>query len=163
MMHFLGEATNWVLISFVLFAIGFWKFGLKSLMGKLDRRIEEIRKEISTAEALRVESQELLAQYERRQRDAAQEADIIIAAAQKHAVEIQKQAESDLNEMVARKEAQLKERLKRMEDVAMQDIKTYAAELSIKATAEIIAKQMDQATNDRLIDQSIKAIAGQLK
>lgn len=163
MMHFLGEATNWVLISFILFAIGFWKFGLKSLMGKLDRRIEEIRKEISTAEALRVESQELLAQYERRQRDAAQEADIIIAAAQKHAVEIQKQAESDLNEMVARKEAQLKERLKRMEDVAMQDIKTYAAELSIKATAEIIAKQMDQATNDRLIDQSIKAIAGQLK
>jgi len=163
MMEFLGNATNWVLISFVLFAIGFWKFGLKALMGKLDRRIEEIRQEIATAEALRVESQELLAQYERRQRDASQEADAIIASAQKHAAEIQKQAESDLNEMVARKEAQLKERLKRMEDVAMQDIKTYAAELSIKATAEIIAKQMDQATNDRLIDQSIKAIAGQLK
>ena len=163
MMQFLGEATNWVLISSVLFAIGFWKFGLKALMGKLDRRIEDIRKEISTAEALRVESQGLLAQYERRQRDAAQEADAILATAQKHAADIQKQAESDLNEMVARKEAQLKERLKRMEDVAMQDIKTYAAELSIKATAEIIAKQMDQATNDRLIDQSIKAIAGQLK
>ncbi len=163
MMHFLGEATNWVLISFVLFAIGFWKFGLKLLIGKLDGRIDEIRKEIETAESLRVEAQELLAQYQRKQRDAAREAETILAAAEKHAAEIQKQAESELNEMVARKEAQLKDRLKRMEDVAMQEIKAYAAELSVKATAEIIAKQMDQATNDRLIDQSIKSIASQLK
>lgn len=163
MMHFLGEATNWVLISFVLFAIGFWKFGLKLLIGKLDGRIEEIRKEIETAESLRVEAQELLAQYQRKQRDAAREAEAIMAGAEKHAAEIQRQTESELNEMVARKEAQLKDRLKRMEDVAMQEIKAYAAELSVKATAEIIAKQMDQATNDLLIDQSIKSIASQLK
>lgn len=163
MMHFLGEATNWVLISFVLFAVGFWKFGLKLLIGKLDGRIDEIRKEIETAESLRVEAQELLAQYQRKQRDAAHEAESILAAAQKHAAEIQRQAESELNEMVARKESQLKDRLKRMEEVALQEIKSYAAELSVKATAEIIAKQMDQATNDRLIDQSIKSIASQLK
>lgn len=163
MMHFLSEATNWVLISFVLFAIGFWKFGLSALMGKLDRRIEEIRKEIETAESLRIESQELLAQYQRKQRDAAHEAEVIIASAQKHAAEIQKQAELELNEMVARKEVQLKERLKRMEDVALQDIKAYAAELSVKATAEIISKQMDQATNDRLVEQSIRNIGAQLR
>lgn len=162
-MEFFQNATNWVLISFVIFAIGFWKFGLKLLLGKLDRRIEDIRKEIETADSLRIEAQELLAQYQRKQRDAAREADVIIESAQKHAAEIQKQAESDLNEMVARKEAQLKDRLKRMEEVALQDIKAYAAELSVKATAEIIAKQMDQATNDRLVDQSIKAIAAQLK
>lgn len=162
-MEFFSNATNWVLVSFVLFAIGFWKFGLSGLMGKLDRRIAEIRKEIETAESLRIESQELLAQYQRKQRDAAREAEVIIASAQKQADEIRKQAESDLNEMVARKEAQLKDRLKRAEDVAMNDIKSYAAELSIKATAEIIAKQMNQATNDRLIDQSIKSIAAQLK
>ena len=162
-MAFLQEATNWVLISFVIFAIGFWKFGLKLLLGKLDSRIAEIRKEIETAESLRVEAQELLAQYQRKQRDAAREAETIIASAEKHAAEIQRQAESELNEMVARKEAQLKDRLKRMEDVALQDIKAYAAELSVKATAEIIAKQIDQATNDRLIDQSIRSISAQLK
>lgn len=162
-MGFFNEATNWVLISFVIFAIGFWKFGLKLLIGKLDGRIAEIRKEIETAESLRVEAQELLAQYQRKQRDAAREAETIIAGAQKHAAEIQKHAESELNEMVARKEAQLRDRLARMEEVALNDIKAYAAELSVKATAEIIAKQMDQATNDRLIEQSIKSIASQLK
>lgn len=162
-MEFLNEATNWVLISFVIFAIGFLKFGWGLLLGKLDRRIEEIRKEIDTAESLRIEAQELLAQYQRKQRDAASESEAIIATAQKHAAEIQRQAEADLDDMVARKEAQLQDRLKRMEEKAVQEIKTYAAELSIKATAEIIAKQMDQATNDRLVEQSIKAISAQLR
>lgn len=161
MTEFFNESTNWVLISFVIFAIGFWKFGLKLLLGKLDRRIEEIRKEIEVAESLRIEAQELLAQYQRKQRDAAHEAETIIETARHHAAEIQKQAELDLNEMVARKEAQLQDRLKRMEDVALQEIKSYAAELSVKATAEIIAKQIDQRTSERLIDQSIKAMAGQ--
>ncbi|MCM2344277.1 MAG: hypothetical protein NDJ24_06930 [Alphaproteobacteria bacterium] len=162
-MEFFNEATNWVLISFAIFAIGFLKLGRGALLGKLDRRIEEIRKEIETAESLRIEAQELLAQYQRKQRDAAREAEAIISTAQKHAAEIQKQAEADLDEMVSRKETQLQDRLKRMEEKAVQEIKTYAAELSIKATAEIIAKQMDQATNDRLVEQSIKAISAQLR
>lgn len=161
-MAFFQEATNWVLISFVIFAIGFWKFGLKLMLGKLDGRIEEIRKEIETAESLRIEAQELLAQYQRKQRDAAKEAEAIVASAQKHAAEIQKAAEAELNELIARKEAQLKDRLQRMEDVALQDIKSYAAELAVKATAEIIAKQMDEKTNARLVEQSIKTVAGQL-
>lgn len=161
-MAFFQEATNWVLISFVIFAVGFWKFGLKLMLGKLDGRIEEIRKEIETAESLRIEAQELLAQYQRKQRDAAKEAEAIVASAQKHAAEIQKAAEAELNELIARKEAQLKDRLQRMEDVALQDIKSYAAELAVKATAEIIAKQMDEKTNARLVEQSIKTVAGQL-
>jgi len=161
-MAFFQEATNWVLISFVIFAIGFWKFGLKLMLGKLDGRIEEIRKEIETAESLRIEAQELLAQYQRKQRDAAKEAEAIVASAQKHAAEIQKAAEAELNELIARKEAQLKDRLQRMEDVALQDIKSYAAELAVKATAEIIAKQMDEKTNARLVEQSIKTVSGQL-
>lgn len=161
-MAFFQEATNWVLISFVIFAIGFWKFGLKLLLGKLDSRIEEIRKEIETAESLRVEAQELLAQYQRKQRDAAKEAEAIVATAQKHAAEIQKAAEVELNELIVRKEAQLKDRLQRMEDVALQDIKSYAAELAVKATAEIITKQMDEKTNARLVEQSIKTVAGHL-
>jgi F-type H+-transporting ATPase subunit b len=161
-MAFFQEATNWVLISFVIFAIGFWKFGLKLMLGKLDGRIEEIRKEIETAESLRIEAQELLAQYQRKQRDAAKEAEAIVASAQKHAAEIQKAAEAELNELIARKEAQLKDRLQRMEDVALQDIKSYAAELAVKATAEIIAKQMDEKTNARLVEQSIKTVAGHL-
>jgi F-type H+-transporting ATPase subunit b len=65
--------------------------------------------------------------------------------------------------MLIRKEEHLSQRLKRMEDGVKAEIQAYAAELAVKATAEIIASKLDHAANDRLIDQSIKSLAGQLK
>ena len=157
-MELLNDATVWVLISFIVFSIGAFKFGRQGLMAKLDGRIEEIRREIASAENLRIEAQELLAQYQRKQRDAAREAEAIIATAKKSAQEIGKQAEADLAEAMQRREQQLAERLARMEQAAIAEIREHAAELAVKATREIIAGQMDQDTNGKLIDQSIKRL-----
>ena len=161
-MELFQDTSIWVLISFLVFAFVLWKTAKDKVVGMLDKRIEEIRKEIETAESLRVEAQELLAQYQRKQRDAIKEAEEIVATARTHAAEIQKQAEKELTEVAKRREQQLQERLKRMEQNAVQEIRAYAAELAVKATTEIIAKQMDKKTNENLIDQSIKNIARQL-
>jgi F-type H+-transporting ATPase subunit b len=161
-MGLFADPTFWVLISFVIFVAAFIRLGGKAITGKLDARIAEIRKEISTAESLRVEAQELLAQYQRKQREAAKEAQAILDNARKHAEQIGKQAEADLDAAIKRREQQMDDRLRRMEAAAVQEIRTYASELAVKATAEIIAKKMDEQTNDRLIEASIKQVAGQL-
>lgn len=163
MMELLQDAHVWVLISFLLFAAVAFRFGASKFTSMLDGKIEAIRDDIKTAENLRIEAQELLAQYQRKQRDAAKEADQIVSSARKAAEMIRKEADTELQETMARKEAQLSERLARMEESAKAEIQTYAAELAVKATREIIASRLDQAANDRLVDQSIKAIAGQLK
>jgi F0F1-type ATP synthase membrane subunit b/b' len=49
-----------------------------------------------------------------------------------------------------------------MEQSAISDIKAYAAEISLQATAEIIAKQLDEKSNSKLVDQSIKSISEKL-
>lgn len=152
------DTSIWVLISFLIFVTVLWRVGKDKVLAALDKRIEEIRKEIGTAESLRVEAQELLAQYQRKQRDAAKEAEEIVANAKAHAAEIQKQAEKDLKEIAKRRENQLKERLERMEQNARQEIQAYAAELAVKATTEIISRQMDEKTNENLVDQSIKNV-----
>lgn len=157
-----SDPSVWVLFSFVIFVAMFWRFGGKKILSFLDGRIEKIRKEIADAEALRNEAQSLLAEYQRKQRDAAQEAEAIIATARHQAAQILKAAESDLDETMKRKEVQLAERLHRMEEHAMQEIRSYAAELAVRATSEVIAKKMDEKTNARLVDESIKAVAGQL-
>ena len=158
MAHLFADTGIWVLLSFVIFAVFAFRFGKDKFLAKLDGRITEIRNEIHTAETLRAEAQDLLAQYQAKQRDAAQEAKSIVAAAQNAAHEINKQAEIDLNDMMARKVAQLAERLKRMEDAAKAEIQAYAAELAVKATAEIIAGHLDATTNSRLVDATIKAV-----
>ena len=162
MMDFFQDAHSWVLISFLLFAVGVFRFGKDKFLAKLDGRINVIREEIQTAESLRVEAQELLAQYQRKQRDAIKEAEQIVANARATADMIRKDAEKDLQDMMSRKEEQLAQRLKRMEDNTKAEIQAYAAELAVKATTEIITSRLDQAANDRLIDQSIKSLAGQL-
>ena len=156
------EATFWVLLSFILFAVAALRFGKDKFLAKLDGRIAQIREEIQTAEFLRAEAQDLLSQYQTKQRDAAKEADQIVATAKQAADMINKQAQIDLDEMLARKEVQLAERLKRMEDAAKAEIQSYAAELAVKATAEIIAARLDAETNSRLVDATIKALPGQL-
>ncbi len=162
-MEFFQDTHSWVLISFLLFAVGAFRFGKAKFLAKLDSRISVIREEIQTAESLRVEAQELLAQYQRKQRDAVKEAEQIVANARVAADAIHKEAEKNLQDMMARKEEQLAQRLKRMEDSTKAEIQAYAAELAVKATTEIITSRLDQAANDRLIDQSIKSLAGQLK
>ena len=132
------------------------------MLSKLDGRIEQVRNEITTAETLRIEAQELLAQYQRKQRDAQAEAESIIANARNHAGEIRKSAEADLNEMIDRKERQLAERLQRMEDSTKSEIRAYASELAVKATAEIIAARLDDAGNAALVEQAIKTMPANL-
>lgn len=161
-MEFLNDTNSWVLISFLIFAFIFMKVGKGVLLGKLDSRIAEIRKEIETAESLRIEAQELLAQYQRKQRDAAKESEAIVAHARDAATQIRREAEADLKDSIARREAQLQERLARMEEKAMNDIRAYAAELAVRATREIIVSEMDESTNGNMVDKSIKAVAGKL-
>ncbi|MEZ5918804.1 MAG: hypothetical protein R3D66_02415 [Alphaproteobacteria bacterium] len=158
MTELLHDSHIWLLASFGVFLAIAWKVGKPAVLQQLDTRIAAIRDEISRAENLRVEAQELLAQYQRKHRDALQESERIIETARQHAQEIRTKAEADLEETMTRREAQLSERLKRMEQNAIDDIQAYAADLAIKATGEIIAGKLDKKANEKLVDQAIKDI-----
>ncbi|MGH1398320.1 MAG: hypothetical protein ACRBCT_03810 [Alphaproteobacteria bacterium] len=158
-MDFLYDTNTWYAVSFAMFFAIVWKYGRPALLGYLDNRIESIRIEIEKAENLKTEAQELLAQYQRKHRDAVQEADAIIKNAKKHAAEIQTQAETELDEVIARREKQLQERLIRMEQSAVEEIKAHTANLAIEATAEIIAEKLDKKTNEALVESAIGNIS----
>ena len=162
MTHFLSEATNWVLISFVLFAIGFIKYARAPLVGKIDDRIDAIKKELETAESLRIEAQELLAQYQRKHRDAMQEAEDILTQAKEHAKKIREQTEEDMAVVQERREKQLEERLTRIEENAAQEIKSYAIDLSVQAAKDIIVKKMDKKAEKHLFDETLNKLGSSL-
>ena len=78
--------------------------------------------------------------------------------AEKQAGEIRKKADQDLQESVARREKQLMQRLKLMEESAMTEIREHAATLAMEATTAIIAESLDKKNGERLIADSIKAL-----
>jgi F-type H+-transporting ATPase subunit b len=152
------NTTLWVAISFVLFAIIAVKFAGKSVVGGLDKKIAEIKNEIDTAERLKKEAAEMLADIQVKQRDAEKTALDIIEQAKQSALLVQKQAEYELNETMTRREAQLTDRLQRLEEKAIADIQNHAADLALKATREIVEKTLDDKNNSKLVDQTISSV-----
>lgn len=156
------DPTAWVALSFAIFVIAAFVFGRKSVLSGLDARIETIRKEIATAEELKSQAQSLLADYQAKQAAASQEAGKIIQQAKTQAEQMRKHAEEEFENTMARKEAALKERIVRMEESAMDDIRRYAAELAINATTQIIAQKMDATSAEKLADASIRKVSENL-
>jgi F-type H+-transporting ATPase subunit b len=162
MEYFLTSSTSWVFISFCLFALVVFLKARHKIVGIVDAKIDKIKKDIETAEMLRIEAQELLAQYERKQRDADKEAEEIIKNAEEHAKKIHEKAKKDLKLMSDRREAQLEQRIKRMEEEAIQEIKTYAADLALQAAQDILSNEVSKKDNSDLIDATLKTINTQI-
>ncbi|MEM6811872.1 MAG: hypothetical protein AAF549_05330 [Pseudomonadota bacterium] len=159
---FTYDTGAWMIISFLIFGFVAYKLGAKSITSKLDGYSEEIKTEIENAERLRVESQELLAQYQRKQRDAEEEANRILDNAKAQAKVMQQNADKELKEIMARREEQLSERLQRLEENAVAEMKNYAAQLAVEATREMIVETMDEAKNDNLNKDAIQNLSKQL-
>lgn len=149
------DTNLWLAFSFAIFVYIVWKAAGKLIIGALDKRSENIKKDILEAETLRTEAQQLLAQYQRKQRDAQKEAERMLDNAKTNAYQIRKAAEKDLKDSIALKEKQLAERITRMKDQAIAEIKTQAAHLSILATTHILAENTDKKTQTRLINDAI--------
>lgn len=158
-MDFLLDTNIWYIVSFLAFAGVLLKYGMPALIGALDARIEAVREELKTAENLRVEAQEMLAQYQRKHKDAVKDAEEIIAVAKKQAKDIQKKAEKDLDKTIARREKQLEERLERLKQNAKDEILEHASNLAIAATTEIIADKLDKKANEKLVNEAIKGVS----
>ena len=148
----------WYSISFFIVCFIIYKFGMPVINRALDKRIEGIKRDLQEAESLRVEAQEMLAQYQRKHRDAVQEAEAILKRAKDNAEQFRQTAEAELEETMKRREEQLEERLSRMEQNAIDDIKSYAAQLAMNAAEQIVIDQLDKKTNTKLVDQSIDAL-----
>lgn len=161
-MEILLNSDTWYVFSFVIFALILIKVGLPALNAMLDDRIEQIKKDLEESENLRVEAQEMLAQYQRKHRDAVQEAEAILKTAKDNAKNYKKQAEAELKELMDRREQQLEERLSRMQQNAMNEIQAHAAELSIQTAREIIVQNLDKKTNTALVDKAIEDIKGNI-
>ncbi|MGH1455349.1 MAG: hypothetical protein ACRBDI_01075 [Alphaproteobacteria bacterium] len=158
MQELLLDTHVWYTFSFLIFAALVLKLGMPVLNTFLDQRIAQIQNDLEEAENLRVEAQEMLAQYQRKHRDAVQESAEILEKAKASAEKFRINAENDLQETISRREAQLEDRLKRMEQNAINEIQTFAADLAMNTARQIIIDNLDKKVDVTLIDNAIKNV-----
>ena len=161
-MELLQDSTFWVLISTVIFAIVAWKKGREPLLEILDARSERIRKELEEAERLRVEAQEVLADYQRKHRDAMETANEIIETASEKAACMEQDMEVRMQDELARREQQLVDRIARAEQAAIKEIRFKAADIAT-STVETILKEQMKDKDSELIEDAIKTLPKKLQ
>ena len=161
-MHLFAEAEFWVLLAVVLFIIGVWKPAARWITGALDARATRIRDELDAARRLREEAQQLLAANQKREADAAAEAEAIIAHARAEAERVAAQAARDLEQTLERRRRLAEERIAQEQAKALAEIRSVAVDVAIAAARQVITAELDQTRGAAMIDAAIEALPRQL-
>ncbi|MGC2415090.1 MAG: F0F1 ATP synthase subunit B [Stellaceae bacterium] len=161
-MHLFADPEFWVLVAAAIFVAVVWKPAKKSLIGSLDERAARIRAELDEAKKLHDEAEQLLAQYQQKGREAAAEAEAIVAHAREEAERIAAQSARDLTDALARRQRLAEERIAQAEQKALDEIRAVAIDVAIGAAREIIVSQIDEARGAALLDAAIAALPQRL-
>ena len=157
------DPTFWVAIAFLLFlgVLIFFKLP-KSISDTLDARAVKIKNDLDEAEALLKKAQDLLATYQKKQRDAADETAAIKARAKEEAQRLLVEGESRLASQLQRREILVIERIKQAELKALDDLKTKTADIAMDATKGVLATMISQSKSDEMLDNAISELSKRL-
>lgn len=158
----LHDPTFWVLVAFVIFMAAFSRPIARAVAGGLDKRADKIRADLDEAEKLREEAQDLLVTYQRKQRDAAKDAEAIIAHAREESERIQEHGKERIEASLARREKLALERIDRAEAQALDDVRAHTIDVAIEATRGYLADRMTGPQAEKLVESAIKELPKKL-
>ena len=159
----LRMAEFWVAVAFVAFLLILAYYKVPALIAKaLDDRAAAIRKELDEARRLREEAQSLLADYQKKHRNAGQEAEAIVEQARREAEAFAAETRKSLAETVERRRKQAEDKIARAEAQAVEDVRAAAVDMAIAAAEKILREKVAGAGGAALIDESIRTIKTRL-
>ncbi|MFZ1467940.1 MAG: F0F1 ATP synthase subunit B [Paracoccaceae bacterium] len=156
--------TNFVvLIAFLIFIGILIYMGVpKKLTGLLDARAAQIKADLDEARALREEAKTILASYERKQKEVAEQTDRIIATAKEEALTAAAQAKADLKRSIERRLIAAEEQIASAEAGALRQVRERAVAVAVAAAGEVLSKQMTADSAKASIDAAITQVEAKL-
>lgn len=159
----LHTAEFWVLVSFVIFMGILGYVGVhKTILSALDARSKKISEDLDEARALREEAQKVLADYERKRREAEGEAQAIVAAAQTEAERIAVEAKQKSEDFVARRTKMAEAKIAQAETQAVAEVRAIAADTAVKAAGQVLKKSAKGKKGDELVTKGLKEVRTKL-
>lgn len=150
LMTMIAQVFNFLILVFILA-----KFAYKPLMKILDERSAKIKSDLDSAEAENQAAQKLREEYLAKLNEARTEAQGIVDKAFK-AAELSKQ--EIINEARSESERLVKaarDEIARERDKALNDLRAEVVTLSLAAASKIISKNMDEASNAKMVEDFI--------
>jgi F-type H+-transporting ATPase subunit b len=159
MLEALQETENWVALGFVLFLGLLVYLGAhRRVIDGLDQRQARIKAELDEARRLREEAQALLADYQRKQREADREAEAIIAGATAEAERLATEAKARMEDFVVRRTKMAEAKIAQAEAQALADVRSAAADAAVAAAEKILSGAAKGKIADDLLAQGIEDV-----
>lgn len=152
----------WVAVAFLLVVALIFRPAAKAVVAALDSRAAKIRTQIEEARKLSEDAQALLAEYQKKQRDAMAEAEKIISQARAEAARLKIGAEKDLENAIERRKQQAIDRIAQSEAQAIAQVRNTAVDVALAAAEKLIQSSLDPAKKQALADKAIAELPGRL-
>ncbi len=153
------EAEAWVAIAFVLFLGLLVYLGAhRRIIGGIDQRQARIKAELDEAMRLREEAQAVLAEFERKGREAESEAAAIIASAKAEAERLATEAKTRMEDFVVRRTKVAEAKIAQAEAQALADVRSAAAETAVAAAEKILTATAKGKIAEDLLAKGIEDI-----
>jgi len=157
------DATFWALVGLILFlAIVAYLKVPGMIGGQLDQRADKIRNELEEARKLREEAQQLLAEYQRKRKEAEAEAVGIVDAAKREAKALAADAKVKTEEYVTRRTAFAEQKIAQAERDAIAEVRGSAVDIAIEAARKVLGDKVDATAAGQLFKSSIDAVKTKL-
>jgi len=163
MSEVLMEAEVWVAVAFAVFIGILLYLRVPSKIGaSLDSRGAKIARELDEVRALREEAERVLAEYKARQAEAEKEAETMISTAKIEAERLASDAKAKAEEFVVRRTKMAETKIAQAEQHALAEVRAVAADAAVKAAAEILTRNAQGETGDKLLVEGLKEVRAKL-
>jgi F-type H+-transporting ATPase subunit b len=157
------DATFWAFVALVIFLGIVFYMKVPGMISKsLDDRADKIRNELDEARRLREEAQQLLADYQRKRKEAEQEAGDIVAAAKREADQLVVEAQKRTEEYVARRTALAEQKISQAERDAVNEVRASAVDIAVEAARKLLGDKVDAKTGADLFKSSLQQVKAKL-
>jgi len=158
-----ADPTFWVALSFVSFiGLVVWKKAHHVIADMLDARSDEIRAQIEEARSLRDEAEQMLLDYQRKQRDAEKDAEDILAQAKGDAKIMTESAKTDIKLMIERRTKAAEEKIAQAEISAVKEVQAVAVNVAVKAATDVLVETLKGKAGKAIADAAIAEVEQKL-
>ena len=158
------DATFWVAISFFIFLgiLIYLKIPQKINSSLIDQ-INKIKKELDEAERLKVESKNLLSDYENKIDKSVKETKKIIHQAKNDCEKIILEKTEKFHQIMENRKKNTEQKIIQMKENALKDIKNTSIKISMEAVEHLINNSIDKKKLEKFYSKSLEQAKTVLK
>jgi F-type H+-transporting ATPase subunit b len=148
----------WTLAVFFVTLFLLRKFAFPPIQAALEKRQHMIEESIDSANRVKAEADEILAEYRERLKEARVQAEEIVARARKNGEAAERQA---LEEAKGLREEQLEQARRDIQAEtarALQEIRKEVADLTVAATERVTRKSLNEEDQRRLVEEALSEL-----